>query len=105
MFLSLLDPNFKWEGAGTQLFAGKEAKKRKLSEDADEHGGRAKAKEKENSTPIVQLPEVALKTGEEDEDELFKERAKLYRFDTDKWKERGVGNMKILKSRVNGEQR
>ncbi|XP_053303162.1 E3 SUMO-protein ligase RanBP2 isoform X2 [Pleuronectes platessa] len=47
---------------------------------------------------IVSLPEVETRTGEEDEEILFKERAKLYRFDRDlsQWKERGVGDLKIL---------
>lgn len=38
------------------------------------------------------------KSGEEDEEILFKERAKLYRWDRDlgQWKERGVGDLKIL---------
>ena len=42
-----------------------------------------------------------MKTGEEDEDEVFKHRAKVYRFDpeTKQWKERGVGDIKILKHR------
>ena len=39
-----------------------------------------------------------MKTGEEDENVLFCERAKLYRFDsgTNQMKERGTGEMKIL---------
>uniref|UniRef100_A0A3B4XDH3 RanBD1 domain-containing protein n=1 Tax=Seriola lalandi dorsalis TaxID=1841481 RepID=A0A3B4XDH3_SERLL len=47
--------------------------------------------------PIVSLPEVT-KSGEEDEEILFKERAKLYRWDRDlgQWKERGIGDLKIL---------
>lgn len=38
---------------------------------------------------------------------VFSERAKLYRFttDTSEWKERGVGEMKILKHRVSGKYR
>lgn len=103
------DPNFKWEGAGTQLFGHKEAKTNKQSEDADEDGSGAEDQEEENSgihfTPLVQLPEVEVKTGEEDENEMFRERAKLYRFDNGQWKERGVGEMKILKNRVNGTYR
>lgn len=48
--------------------------------------------------PIVSLPEVETKSGEEDEEILFKERAKLYRWDRDlsQWKERGIGDIKIL---------
>ncbi|XP_066299091.1 E3 SUMO-protein ligase RanBP2-like [Branchiostoma lanceolatum] len=54
--------------------------------------------------PIVTLPDtVELKTGEEDEDEVFVHRAKLFRFDKDnhQWKERGLGNIKVLKNRHN----
>ena len=42
--------------------------------------------------PIVPLPElVEVKTGEEDDEELFKHRAKVYRFcnDTKQWKVSG----------------
>lgn len=49
--------------------------------------------------PIVPLPEaIMVSTGEEDESVLFNERAKLYRYDGDnkEWKERGVGQLKIL---------
>lgn len=39
-----------------------------------------------------------MKSGEEDEEILFKQRAKLFRWDRDsgQWKERGVGDLKIL---------
>ncbi|XP_061112542.1 E3 SUMO-protein ligase RanBP2-like isoform X2 [Conger conger] len=48
--------------------------------------------------PLPSLPEVEAKSGEEDEEVLFKERAKLYRWDCkfNQWKERGVGDIKIL---------
>ena len=47
--------------------------------------------------PIVSLPEVDVPTGEDDEEEIFKIRSKLYRFDSQEeppeWKERGTGNV------------
>lgn len=51
--------------------------------------------------PIVKLQEVEVKTGEEDEEILFKNRCKLYRFDSElkEWKEKGVGEIKLLKHR------
>ena len=46
--------------------------------------------------PIVSLPEVDVPTGEDDEEEIFKIRSKLFRFDSNEsppeWKERGTGN-------------
>lgn len=43
-------------------------------------------------------------SGEEDEERVFCSRGKLYRFDkdTNQWKERGVGEMKLLKHQANG---
>lgn len=47
--------------------------------------------------PIIPLPEeVPVNTGEENEKVLFCERAKLFRYVNKEWKERGVGNIKIL---------
>jgi len=48
--------------------------------------------------PVVQLPDnVEVKTGEEDEDVLYCQRAKLYRFVDSEWKERGIGDVKLLR--------
>lgn len=44
-------------------------------------------------------------TGEEDESEMFAERAKLFRYVDEQWKERGVGMMKILKHKETGRNR
>ncbi|XP_069612211.1 ran-specific GTPase-activating protein isoform X1 [Ranitomeya imitator] len=56
--------------------------------------------------PIVSLPEQEIKTLEEDEEELFKMRAKLFRFasenDPPEWKERGTGDVKLLKHKEKG---
>jgi len=49
--------------------------------------------------PVIKLTEqVDTKTHEEDEDVLFKMRAKLFRFDADstEWKERGTGDVRLL---------
>lgn len=50
--------------------------------------------------PVVTLPEVHVPTGEDQEDQLMKLRAKLYRFDgaadPPEWKERGTGDVKLL---------
>ena len=58
--------------------------------------------------PIIPLPDkIDLKTGEEDEEVMFSHRAELYRFVTDdkQWKERGVGNIKLLRNRQSGKMR
>ncbi|XP_062601491.1 ran-specific GTPase-activating protein-like [Saccostrea cucullata] len=56
--------------------------------------------------PVVRLPEVEVKSLEEDEEEIFKMRAKLFRFDNEaeppEWKERGTGDVKLLKHKVTG---
>ena len=45
--------------------------------------------------------QVEVKTGEEDEEVLYSHRAKLYRFakETGEWKERGLGDIKLLEHR------
>jgi len=50
--------------------------------------------------PVIKLTEqIETKTLEENEDVLFKMRAKLFRFDTasSEWKERGTGDVRLLK--------
>ncbi|KAJ2026642.1 Ran GTPase binding protein Sbp1 [Coemansia sp. RSA 455] len=57
--------------------------------------------------PVVKLEDVVVKTHEEDETEIFKMRAKLFRFDQEakEWKERGTGDVKLLKHKENGKVR
>ncbi|NXP27990.1 RBP2 ligase, partial [Scytalopus superciliaris] len=89
------DKNFKWANTGAAVF-GDTAHKA----DEDEGGSDDEVVHSDDIhfEPIVSLPEVEVKSGEEDEEILFKERAKLYRWDRDatQWKERGVGEIKIL---------
>ncbi|GFY96736.1 RAN binding protein 1 [Actinidia rufa] len=57
--------------------------------------------------PIVKLQQVAISTGEENEDVLLDLKAKLYRFDREGnlWKERGVGTVKLLKHKESSKVR
>ena len=50
-----------------------------------------------NPTNNLNLAKVEVKTGEEDEDLIFKSRGKLYRFRDGEWKERGTGDLKLLR--------
>ncbi|KAI4279306.1 MAG: hypothetical protein LQ337_000337 [Flavoplaca oasis] len=58
--------------------------------------------------PVVHLTEkVDTKTNEESEEQTFKMRAKLFRFDRDsrEWKERGTGDVRLLKHKENSKTR
>ncbi|KAK1357129.1 ran-binding protein 1-like [Heracleum sosnowskyi] len=57
--------------------------------------------------PIVRLEEVAVTTGEENEEAILDLKSKLYRFDKDgnQWKERGAGTVKFLKHKETGKVR
>uniref|UniRef100_A0A8C5TRY8 E3 SUMO-protein ligase RanBP2 n=1 Tax=Malurus cyaneus samueli TaxID=2593467 RepID=A0A8C5TRY8_9PASS len=89
------DKNFKWANTGAAVFGDTT---RKADEDEGGSDDEVVHSDDIHFEPIVSLPEVEVKSGEEDEEILFKERAKLYRWDRDavQWKERGVGEMKIL---------
>ncbi|XP_042162379.1 E3 SUMO-protein ligase RanBP2-like [Oncorhynchus tshawytscha] len=90
------DSNFSWANAEATLFgAAAPAKAEGGEEECDEGDTNNVGIDFE---PIVSLPEVETKSGEEDEEILFKERTKLYRWERDlgQWKERGVGDIKIL---------
>ena len=48
--------------------------------------------------PVIPLPDkVDVVTGEEEEEVLYSHRAKLFRLVDGEWKERGIGDVKILK--------
>ena len=47
----------------------------------------------------IVLPEINITSDEETDDLLFKARAKLYRWKDNEWKERGTGELKILRNR------
>uniref|UniRef100_A0A8C4M2C9 RAN binding protein 2 n=1 Tax=Equus asinus TaxID=9793 RepID=A0A8C4M2C9_EQUAS len=108
------DPNFKgFSGAGEKLFSSqsdKMADKADTSADFEKDDDAYKTEDSDDIhfEPVVQMPEkVELVTGEEDEKVLYSQRVKLFRFDAEisQWKERGLGNLKILKNEVNGKLR
>ena len=58
--------------------------------------------------PVVHLTEkVDTKTNEESEEQTFKMRAKLFKFDREsrEWKERGTGDVRLLKHKENQKTR
>ncbi|XP_039017422.1 ran-binding protein 1 homolog c-like isoform X2 [Hibiscus syriacus] len=57
--------------------------------------------------PIIKLEEVAVSTGEENENAILDLKSKLYRFDKEgnQWKERGAGTVKLLKHKETGKVR
>ncbi|CAD49233.1 hypothetical protein PFAG_00771 [Plasmodium falciparum Santa Lucia] len=54
------------------------------------------------NTPKVELKEVEIKTGEEDESLFWSGRSKLYRWVEGEWKERGLGESKLLLHKKKG---
>lgn len=97
------------------MFGGKKEKKPEKEEEEDDDKSGATKKDDDDPEaeadvhfePLVKLEKVEVKTNEEDEDVLYKVRAKLFRFhpDTKEWKERGTGNVKFLKHRKTGKTR
>ena len=83
--------------AGTGGFGGFTGAAPKKDDEEDD----APADEEECAAefaPVVQLDEVEVKSGEEDEVVLLDVKCKLYRFvqEANEWKERGVGQSKVL---------
>ncbi|EAS28026.1 ran-specific GTPase-activating protein 1 [Coccidioides immitis RS] len=102
------------------MFGGgpKKEKKEAAEDDQAEPSGSSKKKESEEADveaepdvdfePVYRLTEkVEIKTNEELEEQVFKMRAKLFKFDTDsrEWKERGTGDVRLLKHKENHKTR
>lgn len=86
------------------------ALKKEVEQEEESATGGAAAEDEDTGAqvaPIVRLQEIAVTTGEEDEDALLDLKAKLYRFDKEgnEWKERGVGNVKLLMHNETGKVR
>ena len=54
--------------------------------------------EEDKKTAVSGLKNVDVKTGTEDEVCIYKQRVKLFRFRDNQWKERGIGNAKLLRN-------
>ncbi|XP_016113467.1 E3 SUMO-protein ligase RanBP2-like [Sinocyclocheilus grahami] len=60
-----------------------------------------KHEDEEDYEPVIPLPDlVEISTGEDNEQVVFSHKAKLYRYDKEsqQWKERGIGELKILQN-------
>lgn len=82
----------------------------KAQRDAAAAAGEDEAPESEDVhfEPVVKLTEkVDVKTNEEAEEQKFKMRAKLFKFvrESSEWKERGTGDVRLLKHKENGKTR
>jgi Ran-binding protein 1 len=104
------------------MFGGGPKKEKKEDDDeVNDRSGSAKATKAEEEDaapegeepdvhfePVVRLTEkVETKTNEELEEQTFKMRAKLFKFDREsrEWKERGTGDVRLLKHKENGKTR
>ena len=97
------------------MFGGKKTEEKKEEKTEDKSTNKEEASEEEEEEeepdvqfePVVHLEKVEVKTLEENEDVLYKTRAKLFRFDAEakEWKERGTGDLKFLKNRDTGKVR
>merc|ERR1712046_198797 len=84
----------------------------KVEDEGEENTGETLEDESSGAhfEPLVQLAEVQVCTGEEDEETLYSTRAKLYRWGEDVkgekcWKDRGTGEVKLLKHHDTGKIR
>ena len=96
------------------MFGGKKAEKPETKKDEEDtkeetkkEGDDAPESPDIHFEPVVHLEKVDVKTMEEDEEVLYKVRAKLFRFDADakEWKERGTGDCKFLKNKKTNKVR
>ena len=102
-------------GAGGGLFGGLKAddsKEKPAAAEKKDEGGDNELVEEEEVTQIDGwTAEVTLEvkdkvdTGEEDEEEMYSQRSKLFRMRDGEWKERGTGLAKLLKHRKTGAVR
>ncbi|KAI4243579.1 MAG: hypothetical protein L6R40_003403 [Gallowayella cf. fulva] len=99
------------EDAAAETSGSSKAKREAEAAEADkegEAGDEAPESPDVHFEPVVHLTEkVDVKTNEESEEQTFKMRAKLFKFDRDsrEWKERGTGDVRLLKHKENAKTR
>lgn len=75
-----------------------------MSTDADKENEEVVESPDIDFKPLVSLPLMKLNTLEDNEEEILKLRAKLFRFESTnippEWKERGIGDIKLMKNKV-----
>ena len=88
---------FSFAGAGSQLFS---------NPTSGEGDGDDEYEPDVYFKPVVTLPEYNYQRRDEEAEVIFSERAKLYRYDaaTKQWKERGIGEIKMLHYADRGNQ-
>jgi len=94
-------PLFSQPASGDQMGESSVPRRRQSSEGEGDHDEFVPTQE---FAPVIPLPPLVEATmGDENENTLFEQRAKIYRFDAavKEWKERGVGNIKILQGKDN----
>ena len=113
------DGGFKWGGNSSNTASWMNTTPKpifgapKTNENHEDEAGSDPEEDKVDDSqfklPVVSnLPsKVEIKTGEEEEEVVYSHRAKVFRFDTNtkEWKERGVGDLKILKHREKNKYR
>ncbi|KAM0321632.1 hypothetical protein ACHAQA_009988 [Verticillium albo-atrum] len=88
--------------------SGSNKAQREAAAAAGEDGEQAPESEDVHFEPVHKLTEkVDTATNEESEEQLFKMRAKLFKFikESSEWKERGTGDVRLLKHKENGKTR
>ena len=96
------DKSSGFVGSGSQLFAPHQ------TDDSNDDNEDGDPQDGPHFEPIIPLPDkIEVKTGEENEEVMFSHRAKLYRYVTEEkqWKERGVGDIKLLRNTFTGKIR
>uniref|UniRef100_A0A8C8R883 RAN binding protein 2 n=1 Tax=Pelusios castaneus TaxID=367368 RepID=A0A8C8R883_9SAUR len=102
--------NFSFKSALSPSKSPTKQNQSRLSVGTDEESDVTQEEERDGQyfEPVVPLPDlVEVASGEENEQVVFSHRAKLYRYDKDanQWKERGIGDIKILQNYDNKQVR